>query len=260
MVSAFCSKGALAAFLLASPMSAMLAADDALPPQQQEAQANDADKDAGETGDPNRPKLKLTGFADVVYAHNFNRPADGDNWFPGVGTAAQRHGEFSLNQGQIELSMDSAPVGFRLAVGFGTAVEVVHAGEPEGSFVGPDTSENLVYASATYKQPLGGKGRSMLFEMGIFPCHVGYEAFNTKDNWNYTRSWLGELSPYYSAGVRASYAFNERWSAQLHILNGWQIVSDNNAGKTPGHPGRLHAREGLGVLQHPRRPRAGGQR
>jgi hypothetical protein len=65
----------------------------------------------------------------------------------------------------------------------------------------------------------------------IFPSHIGFEFFYSKDNWNYTRSWPGELSPFYQTGVRATYQFNKRWSGEVHILNGWQLINDNNDAK-----------------------------
>src|SRR5438045_29932 len=45
---------------------------------------------------------------------------------------------------------------------------------------------------------------------------------------------MGEFSPYYQGGVKAAYAFDERWSAQVHFLSGWQIISDNNRAKAVG--------------------------
>src|SRR5256886_16107933 len=45
---------------------------------------------------------------------------------------------------------------------------------------------------------------------------------------------MGEFSPYYQAGVKVSYAFNAHWSAQLHFLNGWQTIGDNNRAKAVG--------------------------
>src|SRR5262249_40505233 len=48
------------------------------------------------------------------------------------------------------------------------------------------------------------------------------------DNWNYTRGWMGEFSPYYQTGLKIAYSFDAHWSAQLHFLNGWQTIGDNN--------------------------------
>ncbi len=45
---------------------------------------------------------------------------------------------------------------------------------------------------------------------------------------------MGEYSPYYQTGIKASYAFDPHWSAQLHILNDWQLISDDNRTKAVG--------------------------
>jgi len=168
---------------------------------------------------------------DTYFAYNGNRPIDHANFFPGVGTSAKRHDEFSVNLAQLDLTLDPQPVGFRLALGFGTSTEVVHGFEPTGPFVGPEVWKHIVQASVQWNT---GVGRGLLLEGGIYPSHIGMEAFQTKDNWNYTRSWLGELSPYYQAGVKLAYPFSEHWSGQLHVLNGWQTIGDNNDGKSLG--------------------------
>jgi hypothetical protein len=45
---------------------------------------------------------------------------------------------------------------------------------------------------------------------------------------------MGELSPYYQTGLKLAYPFSDSWSGQLHFLNGWQTIADNNGGKTVG--------------------------
>jgi hypothetical protein len=169
-------------------------------------------------------RLDVSAFVDGFYAFNFNRPADGENFFPGVATSGKRDNEFALNLAQIDLVLAPEPVGFHLALGYGSAPDIVHAAEP-------DHYENVVRASIQYQTKIG---RGLLFEGGIYPSHIGIEAFASKDNWNYTRSWLGELSPYYQTGVKAAYPLSEHWSTQLHLLNGWQRIEDNNRGKSVG--------------------------
>ncbi len=181
---------------------------------------------------PETPRrIEVGGFVDIYYAYDFNRPADHANWFPGVGTSAKRDNEFAINLAEIDFVMAPAPVGFRLSAGYGNSLEVVHASEPTGVATDPDTWENLVQASIQYQT---GIGRGLFIEAGVYPSHIGFEAFQTKANWNYTRSWLGELSPYYQTGLKIAYPLGERWSTQVHILNGWQVIGDNNRGKTLG--------------------------
>jgi hypothetical protein len=174
--------------------------------------------------EPAEPQLAVTGFVDGNYAYNWNEPADGENFFPGVGTSAKQDNEFSLNLAQVDLVMAPAPVGFHIALGFGSAADVVHAAEP-------DQYQHVVQASVQYQTNIG---RGLLLEGGIYPSHIGFEAFQTKDNWNYTRSWLGELSPYYQTGVKAALPLGEHWSTEVHVLNGWQMIEDVNRGKSLG--------------------------
>jgi hypothetical protein len=45
---------------------------------------------------------------------------------------------------------------------------------------------------------------------------------------------VAEYSPYYSTGVRAVWQATPRLAAQLHLVNGWQNISENNSGKGAG--------------------------
>jgi len=187
--------------------------------------------DQAPSSEPRSSQLQVGGFIDGVFAYNFNKPGDHANFFPGVGTSGKRDNELSINLAELDVSLAPKPVGFKLSVGFGTGTEVVHGAELKGVATEPAVWRHVVQASMQWQTALG---RGLLLEAGVFPCHVGLEAFQSKENWNYTRSWLGELSPYYSAGLKVSYPWNDHWSAQLHILNGWQVIADNNRGKTAG--------------------------
>ncbi len=177
------------------------------------------------------PRLEIHGFVDGYFTWNTNQPADHANFFPGVGTSAKRDHEVALNLAQVSLELAPQPVGFKLALGYGNAMEVVHAAEVRGVATSPDAWRNVVQASLQWQT---GLGRGLLLEAGVYPSHIGMEAFQSKDNWSYTRSWLGELSPYYQTGLKLAYPLSGRWSAQMHLLNGWQVIADNNRGKSLG--------------------------
>lgn len=188
-----------------------------------------AEEAAPAATDPSTAPLTINGFVDGVFSFNFNKPADHANFFAGVGTSAKREDEFAINLAQVGFVRTPRPLGFKLSLGFGNAAEVVHAAEVRGIATHPDVWRNVVQASFQY-QAKGG----LLVEAGVFPSHIGMEAFQTKDNWNYTRSWLGELSPYYQTGVKLVFPLGRKWSGQVHLLNGWQVIADNNRGKSVG--------------------------
>jgi len=167
-------------------------------------------------------KVTIHGFVDGYYAWNGNHPVSHESWIPGTGTTAKRANEFNLNLAEVEIVRDAAPLGFKLSLVAGNGADVVHAAETEGF-------SHIYQASVIYKP-----SDKLTLEGGIFPSHIGFEAFYSKDNWNYTRSWLGELSPYYQTGIHAGYQFTPHWAGEVHILNGWQNINDNNDGKAVG--------------------------
>jgi hypothetical protein len=174
-------------------------------------------------------RVDVHGYVDTYYGYNVNRPADGTSFVPGTGTSAKRAGEFSLNLAALDIALAPGPVGMRVIVNYGTGAEVVHGGEPAGVAVGPDAWRFVQQASLIWQV-----APELALEAGVYPSHIGFEVLPSKDNWTYTRSWMGELSPFYQTGVKASYAFTGELSAQLHVVNGWQIIGDNNRAKAVG--------------------------
>jgi hypothetical protein len=45
---------------------------------------------------------------------------------------------------------------------------------------------------------------------------------------------IAEFSPYYEAGVKATWSPSARLTAQLHVLNGWQNIAETNRSKAVG--------------------------
>ena len=173
--------------------------------------------------------LNIRGFVDLDFGFNPNRPRNHENFMAGTGTTGKGANEFNVNLAAIEFVRDAQPVGFHLSVVAGSGTDIVHAGEPAGAGAGRDVYRYLYQASVSYKPT-----DRLMIEAGVFPSHIGFEAFFSKDNWNYTRSWLGEFSPYYQTGVHAGYKFTDRWSGEIHVLNGWQIIGENNDAKAIG--------------------------
>lgn len=176
-------------------------------------------------------RFTLHGWADVYYGYNFNRPADGANFLPGTGSTGKRANNLAVNLAALDVACDLDPVSVRLIVHYGTGIEILYAGEPAGTAIGPEVFKFIQQATVAYKAPLG---RGLVIEAGIMPSHIGFEVFPSKDNWNYTRGWSGEFSPYYQAGIKLAYSFTDRFSVQLYALNGWQIIGENNEAKTIG--------------------------
>jgi Putative beta-barrel porin-2, OmpL-like. bbp2 len=187
----------------------------------------------------------LSGFVDVYYGQNFNNPASQANslrFFDGATNS------FGLNL--VELVLDKAPdpsnsrTGYHVALGFGQAMNAVNGSEPKG---GLGFDQYLKEAYFSYLAPVG---KGLQVDVGKFVTPAGAEVIETKDNWNYSRGILFSYAiPYYHFGMRAKYAFNDKYSLTGYLTNGWNNVLDNNSGKTYGLTFGWNPNKKFGVAQ-----------
>jgi hypothetical protein len=208
---------------------------------------------AAAPGGPTAPSLagllgptSLSGFVDVYYGQNFNNPAGQANGLRFFDGAAN---QFGLNL--VELVVDKAPdatnsrTGYHVALGFGQAMNTVNGSEPK-SGLGFDQ-----YLKEAYFSYLAPVGKGLQVDVGKFVTPHGAEVIETKDNWNYSRGLLFSYAiPYYHFGMRAKYAFNDKYSLTGFFVNGWNNVVDNNTGKTYGMSFGWNPNKKFGVTEN----------
>ena len=172
------------------------------------------------------------GFVDVGSLHDFNDPAN--HLFRSRGTT------FHVN----ELNLNMTAVYLRK-----TASENSRWGV-EGTFQTGDDSLVFGY-SATAPNLAGSKGlrhlgptdvsylfpvgKGLTLQGGIFSSFIGYDSLYAKDNFNYTRPWGADFTPYLMMGVNAQYAFTPKVSAAFFVVNGyWHLADANSVPSTGG--------------------------
>ena len=181
-------------------------------------------------------------FVDSYYAYDFGRPASFDRVFT---TQAARHDEFNINLACVAGSLTSRRVRGRLAIQAGTSVQSNYASEPViGVVSGGTLSRHIQEATAGARL-----APSLWVDGGVYFSYIGLEGWISRDNPTYTRSLVAEYTPYYLSGVHLtwqprigaasrSHAPREVGTSpltvQLHVMNGWQNVSENNHGKAVG--------------------------
>jgi hypothetical protein len=190
--------------------------------------------------------VNLTGLVDAYYGYNANHPALG---IAHVGNTATEpfqftNGQFSLNL--LELQLDkpvdkTSPLGFRVALGFGQAINAVNntpfevTGSAFVPSVGSSFSNVQQYLKEGYLSYMVPLGKGLQIDAGKLVTPAGAEVIETNQNWNYSRSLLFYYAvPYYHMGVRAKYTFNDKWSVTGYATNGWNNVVATNTGKTGG--------------------------
>jgi hypothetical protein len=187
----------------------------------------------------------LSGFVDLYYGQNFNNPASQTN---GLRFFDQSTQMFGLNM--VELVLDKTPevtnsrTGYHVALGFGQAMNAVNSTDHGG--LGFDQ-----YLKEAYFSYLAPVGKGVQVDIGKFVTPAGAEVIETKDNWNYSRGLLFSYAiPYYHFGMRAKYAFNDKYALTGFLMNGWNNVVDNNTGKTYGVSFAWNPNKKLGITEN----------
>lgn len=164
----------------------------------------------------------ISGYAEVYYAYDFNKPAD--HLRPGFLYSHNRHNEFNLNLGYLKAAYSTKRVRANLAIAAGTYMNANYATEP-------GVLKNLFEANAGFK--LSEKS-NLWIDAGIFASHLGFESAVSKDCWGLTRSILAENSPYYESGAKLTYMTNDhKWLFSGLWLNGWQHIQRPDGNNTP---------------------------
>jgi hypothetical protein len=181
--------------------------------------------------------VNLTGLVDAYYGYNANHPALGVGHVGNTATEPFQftNSQFSLNllELQIDKPVDkTTPLGFRVALGFGQAINAVNNTGSDVASALPGVQQYLKEGYMSYFAPIG---KGLQIDAGKFVTPAGAEVIETNQNWNYSRSLLFTYAiPYYHFGARMKYTFNDKWSVTGFAVNGWNNVVATNTGKTGG--------------------------
>ena len=115
-----------------------------------------------------------------------------------------------------------------MKVNYGETAKYIHSAGLGNQNEAYDLTEAYVdYAAAL------GSGLKLRF--GKFATYLGAEVIEARDNFNYSRSFLYDFAtPFTHTGFMAGYKFSEAFTANLYLVNGWDVAGDNNKGKSAG--------------------------
>jgi len=166
---------------------------------------------------------------DGYYGYNFNQPVGRVNLLRAYDVSSN---SFSINQ--VNLLVEQAPdpsagrrFGARLDFQYGQATE-----STQGSTVNelrPQAYRPLFQAYGTYVAPVGS---GLTIDFGKFASALGIEGNYTKDQINYSRSYLFDFLPFYHTGFRTTYSINPKLAFSYWLVNGIQQTEDFNGFKS----------------------------
>ena len=80
-------------------------------------------------------------------------------------------------------------------------------------------------------------GKGLTVQGGIFSSLIGYDSLYAKDNFNYTRPWGADFTPYLMLGINAAYPFTSKLTGTAFIISGYFHLA--RANNVPSWGGQL---------------------
>lgn len=168
--------------------------------------------------------VTVGGSLEVNYTANLNEPYTNSNTF----LYNQREGQFSINLVDLRVSKAATP---KSRSGF--MMRLV-GGEVSRLNFNSGDDNRVLEAYGTWLLPFGG--RDLKVDVGQFVTHVGYETIDIGTNNFFSRNFLFQFpSPFYNAGVRASFPLGSKTTFTGLILNRYNgVTDDGNRDLAPG--------------------------
>jgi len=174
------------------------------------------------------------GFIDAGYLYDFNDPAN--HLFRSRGTT------FHVNE--VDLNMTAVYVKKQASEGSRWGMELtLQAGKDSEAFgfspTAPklDGSKWLRHFGPTDVSYLAPIGKGLTIQGGIFNSFIGYDSLYAKDNFNYTRPWAADFTPYLMLGVNAQYPLSSKLVGTVFLISGYSHLA--HANNVPSSGGQL---------------------
>lgn len=166
------------------------------------------------------------GFIDLAYLYDFNHPSN--HIFRSRGTSWHVD-DLYINMSAAYVkkkATESSRWGEELVIQSGKDDEIFGFSATAPNIGGSKWLRHLGLANVSYLAPAG---KGLTFQGGIFGSLIGYDSLYAKDNFNYTRPWGADFTPYLMLGVNASYPFTDKLTGTFYVVNGyWHLANANN--------------------------------
>jgi hypothetical protein len=99
---------------------------------------------------------------------------------------------------------------------------------------GADVLRHFSHLNGSYLVPLE---RGLRLRGGLSTSYIGLESFYAKENFNYTRTYLADYSPYFMFGGDAQYTVSDELITSFYLLDGFFHLS--NPSGLPSYGGQI---------------------
>jgi hypothetical protein len=189
--------------------------------------ANAQDSTATDKGE-----FTFSGYVDTYYFTNFNKPSDRSN----LGNSGVSRG-FDRYVDQFQLGMVQTMVTYKhkksevvADLAFGPNADYGNYGNAFGY-----QPNNKVFSAISIKQAFFKYYATdkLSFIAGQFGTHIGYELIDAPLNFFYSiNNTFNSGIPFYHIGAKAEYQATDKVKLMLGVVNGTDMLNDNNRGKS----------------------------
>lgn len=160
--------------------------------------------------------LEISGSADVYYTYDFSGKDNIPTSF------ADDRNSVSIGMLDISLFKSYQKVSFTGEFSFGPrSFKSTPLFDPDGTGSGQLVNIQNLYMSYAFTDKFS-------MTAGYMGTFVGYELISPTGNFNYSTSYLFSAGPFQNSGLKADYAFSDKFSVMLGIFNDWNVYSDAN--------------------------------
>jgi hypothetical protein len=181
---------------------------------------------AAQTQPPPGPRWQYGGFLDLSDLLDTNAPAN--HLFRHRGTTP-RVDEVVVNMTAAyfrKTTTEASRLGVETTLQTGKDSELFGFSATAPNMRGADVLLHLGPTDVSYLAPIGN---GLTIQGGIFSSLVGYDSLYAKDNFNYSRPWGADYTPYLMLGVNAAYPVSPRLTVTGILVNGyWHLANAND--------------------------------
>jgi len=184
-------------------------------------------------------------YLDTYYGYSFNHPID--DTIVGSG-AVGRDTEWQINNATIGIETNYKNVIGKITLQSGNQLAVTQDLDHT-----VDRGRNLSVANNKYiGEAVAGyhfdKLDGINIEAGYFYSYIGLESYLLAENWNYNRSFVSDMTPFYFSGARIQLFPTDKIKIEPWVMNGYQTYGKWNKDSSVGLSNYWRPHEYLGFV------------
>lgn len=162
--------------------------------------------------------FKLSSYIDAYYAYDNDKNISGEQ--RPLDLISPYRDQIRLNIASLSLKYNTEKIRSTFTVHYGDI--------PEANWK-PVTKYDMIQEANIGFSPY----KNLWIDAGYFVTHIGAEGF-PKNNVLSSFSLPVYVEPFIQSGIKVGYDFNDKFSACLHLINGYNLFEDNNKNKSFG--------------------------